>query len=300
MERTLVVVTCYRDLYPLHIMFRSIKKYLEPSKIIIVVNEEDDFKWLVWYDRTKKLLSDHDVKIVYREELLNSDVVAQSHCPNPNGWILQNIFKLIVSGMVETEEYVLLDSKNFFIKTTKLQDIKRQQKVNVFDDIGWDIGWIMAVVSKLSNPALSNLISPMDNQKLLLTSAQTPYIINTSHARQLVEHFGGSDGLSRWFLNTSENLMVCLGCAPPNSNINTFISEFYLYELFCSLELGVEYPDRIKNNTWVLWSTGNRPEWPVMRIPKYIHVAGIHHEYRNESTKLEIDSIYSYFGLDED
>lgn len=300
MERTLVVVTCYRDLKPLHIMFRSIKKYLEPSKILLVVNEEDNMKWLTWFDRAKKLLSDHDVKVVYREDLLTSDLISQSNCPNPSGWILQNILKLIVYSIVETDEYVLLDSKNFFFKPTNLQNIKRQQKVNVFEDIGWDIGWIMAVVSKLSNPSLHSLLDSKDNKKLLLTTAHTPYIINTSHAQQLVEHFGGSYNFTKWFLNTSRNLFTCLGCAPPNENINTFVSEFYVYELFCSLELKIEYTDIVKKNNWVLWSKGNRPEWPIMRIPKYIHVAGIHHDYKAETTKIEIDSIYRYFGLHED
>ena len=296
MERTLVVVTCYRDLYQLHIMFKSIEKYLEPSKIIIVVNEEDDMKWLTWFDRTKKLLSAHDVKIVYREDLIDNNQIARLDWPEPSGWILQNILKLVVSSIVETNEYVLLDSKNFFIRTTNLQNIKRRKKTHVFDDINWDIGWIMAVVSKLSNPALHKLIN---GEKLLLTTAHTPYIMNTSHARQLIEYFGGPSSLTKWFVNTSQNLLTCLSFAPPDKGMNTFISEFYLYELFCSLELGVEYADRVDTNNWVLWSKPHHPEDPMTQIRESIHIGGIHGDYMLQSSKIEIDNIYRHFGLDE-
>jgi hypothetical protein len=296
MQRTLVIVTCYRDLYPLHILFKSINKYLEPSKIIIVVNEKDDIKWLTWYDRTKNLLLGHDVKVVYREDLIKNELIAQTVHPEPSGWTLQNILKLVVSSIVETDEYVLLDSKNFFIKTTNLQNIKRRRKVHVFHDIDWDIGWIMAVVSKLSNASLDKLL---DGDKLLLTTAHTPYIMNTSHVHQLIEYFGGFHVFVKWFLNTAENLLVCGSFSPAGVGVNVFISEFYLYDLFCSLELGVEYSDRVAHNSWVLWSKRHQPKEPITRIPESIYVGGIHREYIKESSKTEIDNIYRYFGLDE-
>ena len=296
MERTLVVVTCYRDLKPLHIMFRSIKKYLEPANIVIIVNECDDMKWLTWYDRNSHLLNNHHVKIIYRKDLIATEL--HKYSPSLDGWILQNILKLIVSTIVNTDEYILLDSKNFFIRPTQLQDINRRAGTNVFNEIGWDIGWISAVTSRLSTP-LTSLISP--DCEILLSSAETPYIINTSYARQLVEHFGGIHIFVRWFLTVSENLFACRVVTPPEDNRHIFVSEFYLYELFCSLELNVKYDDGIKTNSWVLWNKryGRVPEWPIDQIPESIYVGGIHRDYIHESSKTEIDNIYRHFGLDE-
>lgn len=296
-ERTLVVVTCYRDLKPLHVMFRSIKKYLEPSNIVIVVNEHHDMKWLTWYDRTSVLLSKHNVKVVYREDFIDSSLNKLNL--KLDGWWLQAILKLTASSVVDTDEYVLLDSKNFFIRPTSLEKIKRRFGTDVFTDIGWDIGWISAVTSRLSNP-LINLLSP--DYKLLLDSSETPYIINTSHARQLVKHFGGLHDFVKWYLTVCYNTFACRLATPPEDKRRVFVSEFYLYELFCSLELGVKHIGEVEKNSWVLWNKkyAQIPKEPIDQIPESIHVGGIHRDYINESTKLEIDSIYNYFGLDED
>lgn len=297
MERTLVVVTCYRDLKPLHVMFRSIKKYLEPSNIVIVVNEHDDTKWLTWYDHTSVLLSKHNVKVVYREDFIHSSLNKLNL--NLDGWWLHGILKLTASSVVDTDEYVLLDSKNFFIRPTSLEKIKRRFGTDVFTDIGWDIGWISAVTSRLSNP-LINLLSP--DYKLLLDSSEMPYIINTSHARQLIEHFGGLHDFVKWYLTVCYNTFACRLATPPEDKRQVFVTECYLYELFCSLELGVKHKGEVEKNSWVLWNKkyAQIPKEPIDQIPESIHVAGIHRDYIKESTKLEIDSIYSYFDLAND
>lgn len=297
MERTLVVVTCYRDLYQLHIMFRSIKRYLKPSNIIIIVNEEYDKRWHPWYDSTKLLLSNHTVKVFFRRDFIDSNL--KKHNLVFDGWWLHGILKIAVSNVVNTDEYILLDSKNFFIRQTKLEDIKRRRATEVFNDIGWDIGWISAVTSKLSAP-LINLLSW--DHKLLLDSSETPYIINTSYAQQLINHFGGLHCFVKWYLTVCYNLFACRLATPPEDERRAFVTECYLYELFCSLELGVKHIGEVEKNSWVLWNKkyAQIPKEPINQIPESIHVGGIHRDYINESTKLEIDSIYNYFGLDED
>lgn len=297
MERTLVVVTCYRDLKPLHIMFRSIKKYLEPANIVIIVNECDDMKWLTWYDRTSVLLSDHNVKVVYRKDFVDDSLYKLNLMFD--GWWLHGILKITASNVVDTGEYVLLDSKNFFVRPTKLENIKRRFGTDIFSDIGWDIGWVSAVTSKLSNP-LINLISP--HCKLLLESSEMPYIINTSYAHQLIGHFGGLHSFVKWYLTVCYNTFACKLANPPEDKRQVFVTECYLYELFCSLELGVKHQGEVEKNSWVLWNKkyGQIPKEPIDQIPESVHVGGIHREYIRESSKAEIDSIYEYFGLHED
>lgn len=277
-------------------MFRSIKKYLQPSKIIIVVNEGNTSRWIEWFSNFKFLLDDHDVTIIYRNDLIT---IMSNHLKfRFNGWILQNILKLVLCDIVNTEEYVLVDSKNFFIRPTSLINIKHRRGTDIFDGVDYNIGWISAVASKLSVP-LVRLLSL--EYKLLLMSAETPYIINTKYAQHLVKHFGGKDQFIEWFLRTSDNLFTCSLASPGNSRYS-FISEFYLYELFCFLELGVKFSDRVDSNNWVMWNKkhGHHPKESLDQIPETIFVSGIHRDYLLESSKIEIDNIYKHFGLNEE
>jgi hypothetical protein len=294
-NRTLVVVTCYRDLNQLSVLFKSVNLYLEPSKIIIVVNEDDDMKWLVWYDR-HKILPQHNVEVIFKNDLFP----ASSHSMESynDGWITQQILKLIIATKVVTPEYVLLDTKNFFIKPTSLDSIKQMQAADYFKSIGRDIVWVSAVASKLTTP-LTKLISARGG--LFLSDASTPYVINTSYAERLISHFGGLEQFVNWFLTTTESLRVCETTGSVDHELTVFISEFYLYELFCTLELGVDYTDCIKINNATFW-----PDGPLSRdyidscidnMLDDVYVGGLHYRSILAMSSDDVRHVYHRFGL---
>jgi hypothetical protein len=294
-NRTLVVVTCYRDLNQLLVLFKSVNLYLEPSNIIIIVNEDDDMKWLVWYDR-HKILPQHNVEVIFKNDLFP----ASSHSMESynDGWVTQQILKLIIATKVVTPEYVLLDTKNFFIKPTSLDSIKQMQAADYFKSIGRDILWVSAVASKLTYP-LTKLTSARGG--LFLSDASTPYVINTSYAERLISHFGGLEQFVTWFLTTVESLWACVETAPDDLELDVFISEFYLYELFCAIELGVDYTDCIKINNATFWPDGRYSRDDIDdcidNIPDDVYVGGIHRWAKWAMTSDGVRHMYHRFGL---
>ena len=312
MEKTLVVVACIRDLEQLYIMFKSIEKYLSPCKFVIVVNEDDNgvVLWNMWFSENSHYLSKHQVQIFTRKEVLSKQV-AEWHTNNSNvvwaandGWISQNILKICVAEKINTKEYILLDSKNFFIKPTKLSDIRRHQKHKVFTSFYnveeysyvWGKDWIIAVVSKLGLPLTSTL---NDNAEIELRGPSTPYTITTKYALDLLDYFGGLANFNKWFLTTRLNIETCfLSTDRPQDYSHPHFSEFYLYDLFCKIKLGIDESGDVEFNAWVLWSKKSAGEQAtIIEIPDFVHVGGIHRNYIAESSEQEIKDVYEYFGL---
>jgi hypothetical protein len=118
----LATVTCNRDFQQLLLQAESIGKFLEPCTHVIIINEPNPdlnfyYKWLVPYYRN------HNLLIYPAIELSKS-------YPDGNpiySWTTQQVHKLLIAHGIyykSDEDYVLLDSKNFFIKPTKLSDFK--------------------------------------------------------------------------------------------------------------------------------------------------------------------------------
>ena len=312
MEKTLVVVTCLRDCDQLYMMFKSIEKYLSPCKFVIVVNEDDNgvVLWNEWYTTNKHHLSKHQVQVFTRKEVLPEQVV-EWHTDNKNvvwaednGWLSQNILKICIAEKITTKEYVLLDSKNFFIKPTKLTDIHRHQKQRVFtsfynvDEYSyvWGKDWIIAVASKLGLPLTPTL---NNNGEIELRAPSTPYTITTRYALELLDYFGGALNFNKWFLTTRFNMERCFWSTHrPQDAGHPLVREFYLYDLFCNMKLGVDESGDVEYNSWVLWSKKTESQQiTIHEIPDFVHVGGIHRNYIAESSEQEIKDVYEYFGL---
>lgn len=292
-DRTLVIVTCYRDLDQLSILIKSINLYLEPSKILIILNEEDNFFiWKNWY-LLNTISDNHDVKIVLRRDLLPSSIHKGIETYK-NNWIIQQILKILAAELVTTEQYILLDSKNFFIKQISLNKIKQSEPAKLPDPFYQNLLWISAVVSKLSRP-LNELIHYRG--ALMLSQAATPYVLETEHVKELLKYFGGSVQFVNWYIRIADNVLELNNDILPN----VLISEFYLYELFSLLELTSEWDTTVPTNNMTFWDTDNLSKAEIDNcfdnIPEYMYVSGIHRFCLQKASPDLIDHIYYRAGL---
>jgi hypothetical protein len=273
-------------------MFKSIEKYLKRSRIVIIINEDDTFKWSVWFDNYQKHLSNHIVDVFTKADLIPD--LSNKYKTATNSWIAQQMLKLSVCSKITTPEYVILDSKNFFVKNTNLDtDISSRSKDNI-DAGNQSVAWISAIASSLKKTLAADMLR---RGRLLLQTPQTPYLINTEYANQLVQYYGGVDGFVEWFCLTAENIYVTYNCTNIDKNLEPFVSEFYLYEVFCGIELLVDVSGSIRYNNWVFWASDNIPSVPINEIPDDIHVGGIHKKYIEQMPQADVDAIYKYFDL---
>lgn len=117
----LLTVTCNRDFYQMLLQAESINKFLEPCTHYVIVNEhkadlEFWWRWLSPYYQKHRLVLLN--RIDYNYGQLGIDYTNNS---SSAGWIMQQLQKLLVSYHLN-QDYLILDSKNFFIKPTSLNE----------------------------------------------------------------------------------------------------------------------------------------------------------------------------------
>lgn len=194
-----LIVTCNRDTWQFRLQCKSIGKYLEPCDIHIVINESDPAQWITWFHANcAPHLIQHRVQVYTHEDFY--DDLLFHNIYNIHGWISQQIFKLIFSLKTD-QSYIVLDSKNWFIRSTKLEDVPSRYRIatppNDF------IRFYFEVRKKLQ-------IEHMYRIREIIT----PYHINPAIVKAMLAEFGGVDKFFEWF--TSHDIA----------------SEFMLYDLY--------------------------------------------------------------------
>jgi hypothetical protein len=117
----LATVTCYRDFPQLLLQAESIQKFVEPCKHVIVVNHDNPdldfyYRWLKPYYTKHELVIIPKIDYYYPVKGLHTSLVTIGTALE---WRIQQLQKLLLAYEFE-EDYLLLDSKNFFIKPTNL------------------------------------------------------------------------------------------------------------------------------------------------------------------------------------
>ncbi len=96
----------------LRLQARSVRRYLDRDLLhqIIIVENPSPGKPIAWRDDLRRDYADlaHRVRFIHAREL--------TEIPHyVSGWFAQQVLKLLVSTMVGTERYVLLDGKNHLV-----------------------------------------------------------------------------------------------------------------------------------------------------------------------------------------
>jgi len=234
MSRTLVVVTCDRDRWGFELLCRTMQKYLQPCPVIFIINEEAEnvASWNAWYTENCKPFLD---KFVVRLFQKNQFWTAQDECHltdlEKGGWDNQQVLKLCISKHVTTEHYLVLDSKNFFIRPTYIEEVKQ-----IFPQ---PTDWCEDILANWIDTCLETFTLEKPHKPIRLTQNTTPYLLRTKSAKDLVAYFGGNGGLFKWFTIEARK--------DKHSP-----SEFFLYEIF-TIRFGYRNTGDAKHNCVAMW-----------------------------------------------
>ena len=290
-KRTLVIVTCDRDRWEFDLLCRSIYKFLEPSKIIVICNENDDEynKWEIWFkQRCSPVLYRHSVKVMKKRDFWQREHESHLQDLQLEGWIDQQVIKLAVAKYVTTPEYICLDSKNFFIRPCSLMDIQQQEPVDSSWMGDFRENWVKLCCNEFG------IVYP--GMTIKLTVNITPYIVQTKPTRKLVNHYGGAEQFFIWFSTVCIPDTVCA-------------SEFQLYELWCIKHSirPIKSKQYVRSNIQAFWGDIHH-EQMKLTVQDYIdtvkqeidynniYLAGLHKTLRPYLTSEDVKEIFRGIG----
>ena len=122
----LATVTCNRDFQQMLLQAESIQRFLSPCKHVIIVNESNPdldfwYRWLQPYYTNHELVIRPRIEYAYPHSILGVRDRYGEIDSTSNGWRTQQLQKMLLAYEYE-DDYLLLDSKNFFIKPTDLSE----------------------------------------------------------------------------------------------------------------------------------------------------------------------------------
>lgn len=112
----LVTIVCRRDTQQMLLQAESISRYLEPCEHIILVDSVTDRfsdHEEYWTRLLAKYYNNHELKLVFPSWSFTFN--------ETDGWIRQQCWKHLVLEYVQ-DDYLILDSKNFFIRPDSLDN----------------------------------------------------------------------------------------------------------------------------------------------------------------------------------
>lgn len=208
----ILIVTFAGDLPLLKLQLESINKFLEPCMIDIIVNEPSSAyvrnQAQPWITRMKH----HDVMIHSGEDNLNF-LYGDRYRYDYTSWHCQQIHKLINHL---DEPYVVLDTKDIFIKPTSLADItKHQPKWFLRDDKRTHIDFLKFAWEAFLLSGRTDIYEA-DRKFVRLRSFVTPFYMDPRIIKNVLKDcFDGSlEDFVSWFFSFD------------------FPSEFLLHDIF--------------------------------------------------------------------
>jgi hypothetical protein len=197
----LVTVTHARDKTAMLRQARSINKFVTGNVTHWVIIQDDTITAQEWLDLLTPIYTQHTLKILTNDiEIFNKI----------GGWIQQQILKLTVATKIDADEYLILDTKNFFIKETCLTDwpvkegngvcLPTEHFINPTSFNVW-LPWISRLSFTLNKPIPSMLPDPI-----------TPFRVKTSTVRQILKDIDVSKFFQTYRRDPSEFLLYAFYC----------------------------------------------------------------------------------------
>ena len=194
MSRTLVTVICNRDMYQVELLCRTMYKYLKRCRVVFIFNEnrEESSKLHKWFLQTcAPHLKNFQVSYYSKYDFWSEKDENHLTELELEGWVDQQVLKLLVCEKIKTEHYVTFDAKNFFINHTYIEEIA-QIKPAITD-------WCEPILQNWIINCLETFNLDIPEKPIRLTQNTTPYVIRTQSAKELVKYFGGNSFLFKWF-----------------------------------------------------------------------------------------------------
>jgi hypothetical protein len=257
--RELLIVTCEQHTWQFLIQCKSIYTYLAPCSINIVINEKEPSKWILWFNsECARYFVNHKLVLYTLEDFNYLNIGSK-------GYVTQQSIKLMFSYKTDNE-YTILDTKNWFIKVTNINEIPKQ---------GYS--------SNLNNKERFNTfylkcVDQFGDQDMI-RHIETPYIFNPSIVKQLVNKFGDEEQFLKWF-----------------TDILVTPSEFMCYNMFAQsihLEQDNVPPLQISKTVWTLTHLA---EWQDY-LNSNLKITGIHKSLLDNINKENIEKSLNLITL---
>ncbi len=252
----LVTVTCFDDRHQMLLQAESIEKFLEPCTHWVIVNDSDVDRSF-WNNLLSPFYKNHTLKLLFPD---------WNTFPKGSGYEKQQCYKIWISKFIEGN-YLILDSKNFFIRPSKLTDWSR-----ILGSGNWQIG--RDALTNIWNPTFERyqkkLAIETNSTQLAI---QTPFLID----KDILRFFGNLDEFLIWF----------------NDQADVQHSEFLYYSLIS--EKNGFFKERLITNLdmyFTLWKNdGITIQKFIEKIDNHssIKVAGLHRQYLNN---LDSDNFF--------
>ena len=116
----LVTVTCERDFLQFSLQVESISKYCKNFFHYVIICEQSDYDHSKWEQLLKKYYRDN-FKLFSPKWRENFDSALMD---GYGGWAKQQVYKFWIYQYINSD-YIILDSKNFFVKETCIEDFMK-------------------------------------------------------------------------------------------------------------------------------------------------------------------------------
>ncbi len=111
----LVTVTCLKDFNQMRLQAESIQRFLAPCTHYVIVNDEHIDKEM-WSKMLAPYYTNHKLILLFPNWTMYGHKSGHH-----SGWMKHQVHKMIISEQLD-DDYIALDSKNFFIKQCSLDD----------------------------------------------------------------------------------------------------------------------------------------------------------------------------------
>jgi uncharacterized membrane protein len=203
----LVTVTCKRDLNQMILQSHSIDVFIAQPCIHWVIIEDPKLSTLECYTKLSKFYARHTLKILRAEFLIGHNHVALE---KSSGWVRQQALKFLIALLIKSSTYLILDSKNFFIKPTSLKKWPVSNGNHIVKSILTDkthCNWLKQFSKKFNLNFSYSTCEPV-----------TPFRVNTRLVKQLNE-LGLTDAFDTSNQDPSEFKLYCLYSQSQGFNI---------------------------------------------------------------------------------
>ena len=178
----LLTVTCERDLPQMILQAESISKFVKSCRHWVVINEKTpDIE--KWRSLLEPFYTNHDLVLTVPDTYNDS---TDSYI----GWVRQQVHKILMSKKIK-DDYIVLDSKNFFIRPTDTEEWRSELHGN----------GILNTISKTEQVDFLSTVNYYSKKlgvepELKHLCPETPFVIKQS----VIDNFGDLDKFAEWFI----------------------------------------------------------------------------------------------------
>lgn len=243
-----IVVIYSEDVELFLIQLRSLDLFLEKCNLHVIINETNTRP--VYKKIAEKIsTSKHNVHVWTREQILG-------YHPNVSGWSSQQLLKLLIPLKCD---YIVLDSKDIFIRPVSLLELDRKQSKD-YEDLS---------MKDPQGPFWQGLLDLGKNQGYplidpkLINQNQTPRVIDKRVIDRIIGIFGTKKNFIDWFCTFKVQ--------------GEFILHDYLYEVL-ELPPKQKFPQGFSH---AVWTQEIFNKWPFESLPDTVHLYKCHRRVYN-------------------